>query len=134
MVLMVGVDVHKDTHTAVLVDELGRRQAARTVKATDAGHPLLLAWVAGQAPGRELCWAVEDCRHVSTRLERALLGTAQRVLRVPPKLMAGARPSARPAASPTPAEVVGERGHVLGELVATGCRGPWVALGRPSDP
>jgi transposase len=95
MVLMVGVDVHKDTHTAVLVDELGRRQAARTVKATDAGHLMLLAWAAQQAAGTELCWAVEDCRHVSTRLERALLGAGQRVLRVPPKLMAGARAAAR---------------------------------------
>jgi transposase len=95
MVLMVGVDVHKDTHTAVLVDELGRRQAARTVKATDAGHLQLLAWAVEQASGVEVCWAVEDCRHVSTRLERALLAADQRVLRVPPKLMAGARSSAR---------------------------------------
>ena len=38
MVLTVGIDVHKDTHTAVLVDELGREQAQRTVRATDAGH------------------------------------------------------------------------------------------------
>ena len=34
---------------------------------------------------------VEDCRHVSTRLERALLAAGQPVVRVPPKLMAGAR-------------------------------------------
>nr|WP_308280305.1 transposase [Pseudonocardia abyssalis] len=43
-------------------------------------------------------WAVEDCRHVSTRLERALLAAGERVPRVPrvpPKLMAGARDSAR---------------------------------------
>jgi len=42
-----------------------------------------------------LRFAVEDCRHVSTRLERALLGAGQAVVRVPPKLMAGARLSAR---------------------------------------
>lgn len=40
-------------------------------------------------------FAVEDCRHVSTRLERALLAAGARVVRVPPKLMAGARASAR---------------------------------------
>jgi transposase len=40
-------------------------------------------------------WAVEDCRHVSTRLERALLAAGETVVRVPPKLMAGARSSAR---------------------------------------
>jgi transposase len=95
MVLMVGVDVHKHTHTAVLVDELGARQATRTVAATDAGHLQLLAWAAEQGADGELCWALEDCRHVSTRLERALLGADQKVLRVPPKLMAGARAAAR---------------------------------------
>jgi transposase len=93
MVLTVGVDVHKDTHTAVVVDDLGREHASRTVRATDAGHRALVAWAHGQ--GDELRWAVEDCRHVSTRLERALLGAGQRVVRVPPKLMAGARHSAR---------------------------------------
>jgi transposase len=95
MVLMVGVDVHKGTHTAVVVDELGRKRAQLTVRAVDAGHLELVAWAVGQAGGQSLCWAIEDCRHVSVRVERALLGAGHRVLRVPPKLMAGARSSAR---------------------------------------
>ncbi|MEJ2866116.1 IS110 family transposase, partial [Actinomycetospora flava] len=94
MVLTVGVDVHKDTHTAVVVDELGAQLARRTVAATDAGHRALVGWAAQHAGG-ERVWAVEDCRHVSTRLERALLAVGARVVRVPPKLMAGARSSAR---------------------------------------
>ena len=40
-------------------------------------------------------FALEDCRHVNGRLERFLLGSGEQVLRVPPKLMAGARQSAR---------------------------------------
>ena len=40
-------------------------------------------------------WALEDCRHVSGSLERFLLASGERVVRVPPKLMAGARRSAR---------------------------------------
>ncbi|GAA4744772.1 IS110 family transposase [Actinomycetospora chibensis] len=72
MVLTVGVDVHKDTHTAVVVDELGRELAQRAVAATDTGHRALVGWAAQHAAG-ERTWAVEDCRHVSTRLERALL-------------------------------------------------------------
>jgi transposase len=40
-------------------------------------------------------WALEDCRHVSGPLERFLLGRGERVVRVPPKLMAGARRSGR---------------------------------------
>ncbi|WP_328303693.1 IS110 family transposase [Actinomycetospora sp. NBC_00405] len=94
MVLTVGVDVHKDTHTAVVADELGRELAKRTVSATDTGHRALVGWAARHAAG-ERTWAVEDCRHVSTRLERALLGAGEQVVRVPPKLMAGARSSAR---------------------------------------
>jgi transposase len=42
-----------------------------------------------------LRFALEDCRHVLTRLERALLGAGQQVVRVAPRLMAGARASAR---------------------------------------
>ena len=40
-------------------------------------------------------WALEDCRHVSGSLERFLLARGERVVRVAPKLMAGARRSAR---------------------------------------
>jgi transposase len=38
---------------------------------------------------------VEDCRHVSSRFERFLLARGERVLRIPTKLMAGARKSTR---------------------------------------
>jgi len=90
----VGVDVHKHTHCAVGVDALGRELAEVTVRATDAGHRQLLRW-ARKKFGEDVEFAVEDCRHVSTRLERELLGAGVRVVRVPPKLMAGARASAR---------------------------------------
>jgi transposase len=95
MVVMVGIDVHKDTHCAVPVDEAGRALGRdRTFRATDAGHRQLLRWALTEF-GRDVVFAVEDCRHVSTRLERALLGAAQTVVRVPPKLMALTRESAR---------------------------------------
>jgi transposase len=101
MVVTVGVDVHKNTHCAVAVDEVGRQLGReRTFRTTDAGCLQLLRWA--QQHVREhggdaaaLVVAVEDCRHLTTRLERALLAAGARVLRVPPKLMAGARQSAR---------------------------------------
>ena len=37
----------------------------------------------------------EDCRHVTGRLERDLLAAGERVMRVPPRLMAGARQAVR---------------------------------------
>jgi transposase len=40
-------------------------------------------------------WAIEDCRNLSRHLEAALLQAGERVIRVPPKLMSGARKSAR---------------------------------------
>ena len=95
MVVVLGIDVHKGTHTAVAVDEVGRELDQRTVRATDAGHRQLLRWALRAWPEVELRFAVEDCRHVSTRLERALLAAGQMVVRVPPKLMAGTRASAR---------------------------------------
>jgi transposase len=95
MVVVVGIDVHKDTHCVVAVDEAGRQVAGPlTVRATDAGHRQLLRWADREVDGA-VRFAVEDCRHVSTRLERALLTAGRSVVRVPPKLMAGARQSAR---------------------------------------
>ena len=89
----IGADLHKRTHTAVAVDEQGRRLAETTLPATPAGHLALLAWAQARFPERR--WALEDCRHLSRRLERDLLVAGEAVVRVPPKLMAGARRSGR---------------------------------------
>lgn len=95
--VVLGVDAHKKTHTVVGVDAVGREVGRQTLLATDAGHQQLIAWARQQWPGsgQARLWSVEDCRHVTTRLERALLAAGERVVRVPPKLMAGARTSGR---------------------------------------
>ena len=96
MVVTVGIDVHKQTHCAVAVDEGGRPLGRPlTVRATDAGHRQLLRWAGREFAEQSVEFAVEDCRHVSTRLERALLDAGATVVRVPPKLMALTRTSAR---------------------------------------
>jgi transposase len=93
-VIVVGVDPHKQSHTAAAVQEVtGELVGERTVKARRAGFEHLLGWARSLAPER--LWALEDCRHVSVSLERFLLASGERVVRVPPKLMAGARRSAR---------------------------------------
>lgn len=86
--MTIGIDAHKRSHTVVVVDEQGRQVAARTVAARSADHLELVAW-AGRFTER--CWAVEDCRHLSRRLERDLLSAGERIVRVPPKLMANTR-------------------------------------------
>lgn len=92
--VVVGADVHKRTHTFVAVDEVGRKLAEKVVSATSAGHAEAVMW-ARERFGIEVVWAVEDCRHLSARLERDLLTAGQKVCRVPPKLMAMVRKSAR---------------------------------------
>ncbi len=95
MVVVLGADVHKRTHTVVAVDVVGAKAGERTVAATDAGHAALLRWARRSFADSERVWAVEDCRHLTARLERCLLAAGERVVRVPPKLMPGVRRSAR---------------------------------------
>jgi transposase len=92
--VVVGADVHKRTHTFVAVDEVGRRLGEKLVEATTVGHRQAMRWARAQF-GVELVWAIEDCRHLSARLERDLLSADQKVVRIPPKLMAQTRASAR---------------------------------------
>ncbi len=89
----IGADLHKRWHTAVAVDGQGSRLAERTVRATPDGHLELLRWAEERFPERR--WALEDCRHLSRRLESDLVRAGEPVVRVPPKLMAGARRSSR---------------------------------------
>ncbi|OBJ82207.1 transposase [Mycobacterium asiaticum] len=92
--VVVGADVHKRTHTFVAVDQAGRKLAEKTVKAITVGHAEVVMWAREQF-GADVVWAIEDCRHLSARLERDLLALGQKVVRVPPKLMAQTRASAR---------------------------------------
>jgi transposase len=79
--VVVGSDVHKKTHTFVGVDEAARELGHQTFPATTAGHQAAIRW-ARERFGTEVRWAVEDCRHLSARLERDLLAAGQVVVRV----------------------------------------------------
>ncbi len=91
---VVGADVHERRHTFVALDEVGRKLGEKTVEATTAGHTAVIMWAREQF-GTGLIWGIEDCRNMSARLERDLLGAGQQVVRVPTKLMAQVRKSAR---------------------------------------
>jgi transposase len=93
-VVIVGIDAHKRTHTAVAIDEAGRKLGEKTTKMTTTEANLdLVKWADGFGPERR--FAVEDCRHLSRRLEADLLGAGEELVRVPPKMMAHARDAAR---------------------------------------
>jgi len=101
--VVIGVDAHKRTHTLVAADALGRQLGERTVAATSDGHMLALEWAA-QWPVRR--FAVEDCRHVTRRLEGDLLRAGERLVRVPTKLMSGARRSSREGGKSDPIDAL----------------------------
>jgi transposase len=92
--ITLGIDAHKRTHTVVAVDDVGRQVAVKTTSATTTtDHLALLRWA--QQLDEDRRWAVEDCRHLSRRLEADLLAAGEQIARVPPKLMAHARDAAR---------------------------------------
>ena len=62
-----GIDAHKRTHTVVAVDEPGRQLGARPRPADQRRSSRAVAL--GERFGAERLWAIEDCRHLSRRLE-----------------------------------------------------------------
>lgn len=91
--IVIGNDAHKGSITAVVTNEAGVQLDHQTVAARRAGFSTLLAWA--RAKGDERVWAVEDVRHLSESFVRFLLDQGELVVRVPPKLMARQRRSAR---------------------------------------
>jgi transposase len=84
--IVIGVDVHKYSLTAVAVDEVGRPLGERTCAVDDG----VVEWARSLANDDRL-WALEDCRHVTRGLEQALLAAGERLVRVPPRLTAPQR-------------------------------------------
>jgi transposase len=92
--IVIGADTHKGSHALAAVDEgTGRVRGSREIKADDEGHLAAVRWARGL--DEERVWAIEDCRHVSRRLEQALLAAGERVVRVPPHLMGATRKGER---------------------------------------
>jgi transposase len=92
--IVIGADTHKGSHALAAVDEgTGRVRGSREIKADDAGHLAAVRWARGL--DEERVWAIEDCRHVSRRLEQALLAAGERVVRVAPHRMGASRKGER---------------------------------------
>jgi transposase len=88
--IVIGVDVHKRSVTAVAVDETGRTLDERTVP---VGSDELIGW--GSALDAERLWALEDCRLLTPWLERQLLECGEELVRVSPKLTVPERRAGR---------------------------------------
>ncbi|WP_051025314.1 IS110 family transposase [Nocardia aobensis] len=91
--VVIGIDPHMRSHTAVAVDDAGRKLGQLTIGSAAADTVRLLEWARQWNETHR--WAIEDCRHVAGVLVRTLVGAGQTVVMVPPKLMAQVRRSAR---------------------------------------
>jgi transposase len=66
--IVIGADTHKATHALAAVDEgTGRVRGRRQIQAEE-GHLVAVRWA--RELDEERVWAIEDCRHVSGRLEQ----------------------------------------------------------------
>lgn len=94
--IVIGADTHKRNHMLVAVDgQTGAACGQRGIPASDAGALDALRFAAGL--DAEGVWAIEDCRHVSARLEAALIAAGERVIRVPAAMTGRARKVSRQA-------------------------------------
>jgi transposase len=88
MTVMIGVDPHKGSHTAVAVDETEQALGELRVRSGPAQIAKLLAW-AEEFPERS--WAVENATGLGYLLAQQLVAAGERVFDVQPKLAARVR-------------------------------------------
>ncbi len=86
--VMIGVDPHKGSHTAVAIDRDEVQLAAVTVRATRRQVNELLGWA---ARFEERVWAIESAGGLGYLLARQLVAAGERVLDVPATLAARVR-------------------------------------------
>jgi len=99
--IVIGADTHKRNHTLVALDGVtGAVRGELQIAASDQGALAALRFASGL--DQERVWAIEDCRHVSARLEAALLAAGERVIRVPAGMTDQARKFSRVAGKSDP--------------------------------
>lgn len=77
---MLGIDTHKDTHVAIVLDDLGRVQVAESFGTTDKDNRALLCWA--QAHGPIVRAGVEGTGSYGYRLARTLTDAGVEVIEV----------------------------------------------------
>jgi transposase len=88
MAVMIGIDPHKGSHTAVAVTAAEETLGKIRIRACPAQAEQLVAWAAGWP---ERTWAVEGAPGLGRLLGQQLVAAGERVLDVQPKLAARVR-------------------------------------------
>ena len=88
MTVIIGVDPHKESHTAVAICGEEREVAKVTVRATCQQTAKLLAWA---EPFGERTWAIESAGGLGYLLAQQLVDAGEHVVDVPPTLASRVR-------------------------------------------
>src|SRR6516162_11735143 len=86
--VMIGIDPHKGSHTAVAIGAGEEPVGEVRVRACPSQAEQLVAWAAGWP---ERAWAVEGAAGLGHLLAQQLVAAGERVVDVPPKLAARVR-------------------------------------------
>jgi transposase len=110
--VMIGIDPHKGSHTALVIDGREKQLGQLRVRASSKQAEALLDW-AGR--WRQRTWAIEGARGLGNLLAQQLIAAGERVLDVPPRAC-----HSRGSVADLVAGVAGGVGVSFGE-VADGC-------------
>ena len=88
--VMIGIDPHKRTHTAVAIDTAERVLDERLVRATSKQVPELLEWVK-RLDGGDRVWAIESAGGLGYLLAQQLLAAGGHVVDIPATLASRVR-------------------------------------------
>jgi transposase len=78
---VIGVDTHRDHHSAAVTTTAGAVTAQHTVAADGSGYEELLRFADGQAPGAR-AWAIEGTGSYGAGLAAFLVGRGERVVEI----------------------------------------------------
>jgi len=115
--VIIGVDPHKGSHTAVAIGAAEEPLGQVRIRASAAQAQRLLAWAEGW-PQRT--WAVEGAGGLGHLLARQLVAAGERVLDVPPKL--GARVRLLASGNTNKNDPDDARSVAVAALRSAGCR------------
>src|SRR5665213_2096316 len=88
MTIIIGIDPHKATHTAVAIGSDESEVATVTVRATRQQTDKLLSWA---EPFEDRTWAIESAGGLGYLLAQQLVGAGEQVLDVPATLASRVR-------------------------------------------
>jgi transposase len=78
--VVVGVDTHRDSHTAVALDGIGRKLDYLTIDTNSSGYRQLMKWASGW--GEVVGYAVEGTGSYGAGVARYLVANGQRVIEI----------------------------------------------------